>query len=81
MVKRKVGKKASKSSKSKEVCCDWSPKEWVGFLVSELSLYLAIVYTLFAFDADVSFWFGGIVLLVLVNLTFFTCPYMRKHFM
>ena len=76
-------KKVSKNSKSNGVCsnCDWSAKEWIGFLVSELSLYLAIVYTLFAFDADVSFWFGGIVLLVLVNLTFFTCPYMRKHFM
>lgn len=79
MAKKKMMKIDKMEMKKEGSCCNWSAKEWAMAAVSEAALYFFIWYGLFLLNADD--WLGALILLVLVNVSFFTCPVTRKHFL
>ena len=60
----------------------WTAMEWFWTFVSEAALYLFIWYGLWMLDVTtVNKWLGAFVSLVLINVSFFTCPVFKKHFL
>jgi len=76
MAKKKVKKAAGKTCSSG--CC--SASCWFWILVSEGALYLFFVYLLYLLAVPV-LWTSSLILLALINVSFFACPICRKHFM
>ena len=74
MAKKKVKKGKTCSSS----CC--SASCWFWIVVSEAALYLFFVYLLYLLAIPANLWGSSAILLVLINISFFACPYMRKHF-
>ena len=67
---------------AKKKGCNWSGKDWVGVVVSEVTLYLFLWYWLWMLEVTmINQWVGALVSLVLLNIMFFACPVFRKHFM
>ena len=64
-------------------CCSWgncSGKDWFWFLVSEAALF-GLFYCGLRFLGSSGFlWKNALVLLVLVNVAWFACPVVRRHF-
>ena len=81
--KRKVAKKSAPKTVGKTCgsgCCS-SSSCWFWTLVSEAGLYFFFYYLLYVLEVSVDKWLASLVLLALINVSFFACPYMRKHFM
>ena len=83
MAKRKMKKMVEESS---HCCsgsgCGWSAKEWFLALLSEGALYLFLWYVLWMLEVSVvNQWLGAFVSLVLLNVSIFACPVIRKHFL
>jgi len=80
MAKRKksVSKKTVASSSCSSCCC--SGKDWIWAAVSEAALYFFFVYAQYLVGVQTNIWLSSLVLLILINLCWFACPVMRKHF-
>ena len=79
--KRKVAKKSAPQKAGKTCgsgCC--SSSCWFWTIVSEAGLYFFFYYLLYVLEVNANLWLASLILLVLVNVSFFACPYMRKHF-
>jgi len=85
MAKRKIVKKAvkkkspAKMAASSCCACNWSGKDTLWTLISELGLYFFFYYGLYLLGVQANLWFGSLALLVLLNISWFTCPIVRKH--
>jgi hypothetical protein len=80
--KKRVVKKAAPKAVGKTCssgCC--SSSCWFWTIISEAGLYFFFYYVLYIMQAEVNMWLASAILLVLVNISFFACPYMRKHYM
>jgi len=83
MAKKRVVKKAAPKAVGKTCssgCCS-SSSCWFWTLVSETALYFFFYYLLYILEVNTNMWLASLVLLVLVNVMFFACPFFRKHFM
>jgi len=75
--KRSVTRKAPVKS-----CCVGSSckgKTWLLWVVSELATYFFLYYTLFLLNVKTGLYGSTLLLWLLLNVAFFTCPLMRKH--
>lgn len=69
--------KKKKSVKEGSACCSWSgckKGDWVWTLISEAAVYGFLFY---AFGGG---WQNALTLWVLVNVAWFACPIVKKHF-
>jgi len=64
-------------------CVEWSVKDWFWAFVSEGALYLFLWYwvDLLVVSPSLYKWGVALVSLVLLNVAFFACPMVRKHYM
>lgn len=62
-------------------CPCWSKEDWFWGVVSTVSLYFLIWYTLKVLNASGSLWTNALVLIVLLHVAAFTCPIVRKHYL
>lgn len=80
MAKRKVKKRAPAKMTGSSCCaCNWSGKDTFWALISELALFFFFYYALYLLGVQANMWLGSLVLLVLINVSWFTCPLVRKH--
>ena len=61
--------------------CNWSSKEWLGVVVSEVALFGFLYYALMLLNVQGNLWTSSLILLVLLNIMFFACPVFRKHYL
>lgn len=72
-----MAKRKSKKSMEKQ-CCDGS--YWFWFLVSEAAIGGFFYCGLRFLGSTGNLWWNALVLLVLVNVAWFACPVVRRHF-
>jgi hypothetical protein len=70
-----------KEVEQKSSCCNWTGKEWLGVVISESALYLFFWYTLSLLGSVGNLWVSSLVLLVLLNVSLYACPVVRKHYL
>ena len=83
--KKKVAKKKAlvKVAEATTCCtsdnsCFKTGKDWFLAVVSEVALYFFFWYGLYVLGASVNLWLASLILLVLINVSWFTCPCTRK---
>ncbi len=59
-------------------CC--SGKEGFLLLISEVALFGFLYYIQYLLKIQTNLWLSSIVLLVLLNISIWTCPVFRKHY-
>ncbi|MBI2112859.1 hypothetical protein HYT52_04955 [Candidatus Woesearchaeota archaeon] len=67
-------------SKSTTTSCSsrsWTPKDSTGLILSEVTAYLATGYFLTLMNVQSSIWLNALVLLVLINISLWLCPFVR----
>lgn len=60
---------------------EYTNKDWFFIGLSEAALYAFFYYTLSVLGAAGNIWIHSLVLLVLINLSLFLCPVVKKHYL
>ena len=73
-----MAKKKPKSTCSMNGCC--SGKEGFLLLVSEAALFGFLYYIQYLLKIQTNLWLSSLILIVLLNISIWTCPVVRKSF-
>ena len=83
MAKRKTRRVTRKAPMRKPAACcsggNCKGKTWLLWVVSELSTYFFLYYVLYLLKVSANLYGSTLLLWLLLNMAFFTCPLMRKH--
>mgnify|MGYP003975301539 FL=1 len=80
LAKRKAKKSVVKTASKK---CSWgncSGSDWFGTLIAEAAIYGFFYCGLKFLESTGNLWWNALVLFVLVNVAWFACPVVKKHF-
>lgn len=77
---KKRKKTVKKSAPKKATVCKPCTKKcnWFMGLISEVAMYFFFYYALYLLQVNANFWLAALALWALVNVSFWTCPLVRK---